>query len=79
MPGTDDADDVDPNSSSKSFRRVMSRRDYAAQCCRIEMDATGLYRKAVSSGPISTGIPGVRLAPATVEEEQFHYSGYDAF
>ena len=41
--------------------------DYTVQCRRTEMDATGLYRTAVSSAPIS--IPGMRLAPTTVEVE----------
>ncbi len=39
--------------------------DYTVQCCRTEMAATGRYRKAAPSAPMS--IPGVRLASTTVE------------
>ena len=39
--------------------------DYTVRCCHTEMDATGLYRKAAPSAPMS--IPGVRLAPTIVE------------
>ncbi len=42
---------------------------------RTEMDATGLYRTAVSSAPIS--IPGMRLAPTTVEVELDDEAGFD--
>ena len=43
---------------------------YTVQCCRSEMAATGMYRKATSSAPIS--IPGFLQALTTVEldEEQ---------
>jgi hypothetical protein len=49
--------------------------DYTVQCRRTEMNATGLYRKAVSSAPIS--IPGMRLAPTTVEVELDDEAGFD--
>jgi hypothetical protein len=49
--------------------------DYTVQCRRTEMDATGLYRTAVSSAPIS--IPGMRLAPTTVEVELDDEAGFD--
>jgi hypothetical protein len=49
--------------------------DYTVRCCRTEMDATGLYRKAVPSATIS--IPGVRLAPTIVEVELDDEDGFD--